>query len=114
MDAKVRNDLDPISLEVIRNKLTGIADEMQYSLLRSAFSPIVKEGLDASASLFTFSWDCRTGYVYQVRYSSSLHGTWHDIGPALIPEPGEETLTFTDPSPQAATRCYRVERTPIE
>ena len=46
-------DLDPITLEVIRNKLDGIANEMQYSLLRSAFSPIVKEGLDASSSLFT-------------------------------------------------------------
>ena len=35
------------------NKLTSIADEMQLTLLRSSFSPIVKEGLDASASLFT-------------------------------------------------------------
>ena len=54
--AAVRNTfgkLDPIVVEVIRNKLEGIANEMQYSLLRSAFSPIVKEGLDASASLFT-------------------------------------------------------------
>ena len=46
-------NLDPITLEVIRNKLDGIANEMQFSLLRSAFSPIVKEGLDASSSLFT-------------------------------------------------------------
>ena len=46
-------NFDPITLEVIRNKLDGIANEMQYSLLRSAFSPIVKEGLDASSSLFT-------------------------------------------------------------
>ncbi len=46
-------ELDPILFEVIRNKLEGIANEMQFSLLRSAFSPIVKEGLDASASLFT-------------------------------------------------------------
>ena len=44
---------DPISLEVVRNKLDGIANEMQSTLLRSSFSPIVKEGLDASASLFT-------------------------------------------------------------
>jgi N-methylhydantoinase B len=45
--------LDPITLEVVRNKLDGIANEMQQTLLRSSFSPIVKEGLDASASLFT-------------------------------------------------------------
>ena len=44
---------DPITLEVVRNKLDGIANEMQSTLVRSSFSPIVKEGLDASASLFT-------------------------------------------------------------
>ena len=46
-------ELDPITVEVVRNKLEGIANEMQQTLLRSSFSPIVKEGLDASASLFT-------------------------------------------------------------
>ncbi|HEY8289289.1 MAG TPA: hydantoinase/oxoprolinase family protein, partial [Acetobacteraceae bacterium] len=44
---------DPITMEVIRHKLEGIANEMQSTLLRSSFSPIVKEGLDASAGLFT-------------------------------------------------------------
>jgi N-methylhydantoinase B/oxoprolinase/acetone carboxylase alpha subunit len=46
-------DLDPITVEVTRHKLEGIANEMQSTLLRSSFSPIVKEGLDASAGLFT-------------------------------------------------------------
>lgn len=45
--------IDPITLEVVRNKLDGIANEMESTLLRSSFSPIVREGLDASASLFT-------------------------------------------------------------
>lgn len=45
--------IDPITLEVVRHKLDGIANEMELNLLRSSFSPIVKEGLDASASLFT-------------------------------------------------------------
>ncbi|MGM0743225.1 MAG: hydantoinase B/oxoprolinase family protein [Pseudomonadota bacterium] len=45
--------IDPITLEVVRNKLEGVANEMQSTLLRSSFSPIVREGLDASASLFT-------------------------------------------------------------
>lgn len=44
--------LDPITIEVVRHKLEGIANEMESALLRSSFSPIVKEGLDASASLF--------------------------------------------------------------
>jgi N-methylhydantoinase B len=45
--------IDPITLEVVRNKVEGIANEMQSTLLRSSFSTVVKEGLDASASLFT-------------------------------------------------------------
>lgn len=45
--------IDPITLEVVRHKLDGIANEMEMTLLKSSFSPIVKEGLDASASLFT-------------------------------------------------------------
>jgi N-methylhydantoinase B len=45
--------IDPILLEVLRNRLEAIADEMELTLLRSAASPIVKEGLDASAALFT-------------------------------------------------------------
>ena len=49
--------LDPITVEVIRHKLEGIANEMQSTLLRSSFSPIVKEGLDASAGLFTARGD---------------------------------------------------------
>ncbi len=46
-------NIDPITLEVVRNKVEGIANEMQSTLLRSSFSTVVKEGLDASASLFT-------------------------------------------------------------
>src|SRR5215467_9538709 len=44
--------LDPIAIDITRYKLDGIAGEMQSTLLRSSFSPIVREGLDASASLF--------------------------------------------------------------
>lgn len=51
-DTARENTLDPITLEVVRHKIEGIADEMEDTLLRSSFSPIVKEGLDASASLF--------------------------------------------------------------
>jgi N-methylhydantoinase B len=53
MTANPDAPLDPITVEVVRHKLDGIANEMQSTLLRSSFSPIVKEGLDASASLFT-------------------------------------------------------------
>lgn len=50
---RAQDEPDPVTVEVIRHKLEGIANEMQSTLLRSSFSPIVKEGLDASAGLFT-------------------------------------------------------------
>ncbi|MEI2416259.1 hydantoinase B/oxoprolinase family protein [Orrella sp. JC864] len=53
IDGQAGAGLDPVTVEVIRHKLEGIANEMESTLLRSSFSPIVKEGLDASASLFT-------------------------------------------------------------
>ena len=53
MNATTQATLDPVTVEVVRNKLDGIANEMELTLLKSSFSPIVKEGLDASASLFT-------------------------------------------------------------
>jgi N-methylhydantoinase B len=44
--------LDPVVLEVVRNQLDGIAEEMEVALVRSAYSSIVKEGHDASTGLF--------------------------------------------------------------
>lgn len=49
----VASDFDPVTLEVIRHRLDTIAEEMETVLLKSSCSPLVKEGLDASASLFT-------------------------------------------------------------
>ena len=49
----MRNDaIDPITLEVLRNRLEAIAQEMQDALVRSAYSNIIKEGHDCSAALF--------------------------------------------------------------
>jgi N-methylhydantoinase B len=44
--------LDPATIEIVRRRLEGIAEEMQSVMLRSAVSPIVREANDASASLF--------------------------------------------------------------
>ena len=51
--AAIQDRFDPVTLEVLRHRLDKIAEEMQATLLKSSCSPIVKEGLDASASLFT-------------------------------------------------------------
>lgn len=44
--------IDPVTLEVIRHRLKSIADEMEMTLLKSAYSSIIKEGLDASTAIF--------------------------------------------------------------
>ena len=49
--------VDPITLEVIRHRLKSIADEMLITLVKSAYSSIVKEGLDASTAIFDTGGD---------------------------------------------------------
>ncbi|MFP5331506.1 MAG: hydantoinase B/oxoprolinase family protein [Acidimicrobiia bacterium] len=44
---------EPISLEVARHRLAGIADEMGVVLRRTAYSPNIKERADCSAAVFT-------------------------------------------------------------
>jgi len=43
---------DPVTLELVRNRLDAIARQMQMTLLRSATSLIVREGEDGSTGLF--------------------------------------------------------------
>ena len=43
--------IDPISFEVIRNALSSIADEMALVLMRSAYSPVVRDSMDYSTAL---------------------------------------------------------------
>ena len=38
--------VDPVTLEVVRNRLDVIAQEMELALIRSAFSVVIKEGAD--------------------------------------------------------------------
>jgi N-methylhydantoinase B len=44
--------VDPITLEVICNRFDAIAAEIQHTLLRVAYSVILKEGEDCSAAIF--------------------------------------------------------------
>ncbi|MGV3650678.1 MAG: hydantoinase B/oxoprolinase family protein [Devosia sp.] len=43
--------IDPITLEVIRNGLASIADEMALIIMRSAYSPVVRDIMDYSTGL---------------------------------------------------------------
>ena len=42
---------DPITFEVIKNFITAATEEMEVVLLKSAYSPIIKELLDASCGI---------------------------------------------------------------
>jgi N-methylhydantoinase B len=44
--------VDPVTLEVLRNQLEGIAEEMGRTLIRGAYSPNIKERQDCSTALF--------------------------------------------------------------
>jgi len=44
--------VDPITLEVARNRLEAMADDMGIVLRRTAYSPNIKERADCSAALF--------------------------------------------------------------
>ncbi|MWG34492.1 hydantoinase B/oxoprolinase family protein [Halomarina oriensis] len=44
--------MDPIALEVFRNRLEGVAEEMGQVLIRGAYSPNIKERRDCSTALF--------------------------------------------------------------
>jgi N-methylhydantoinase B len=43
---------DPVALEVLRGRLTAIADEMEFVLLKSSYSSIITEALDATCAVF--------------------------------------------------------------
>jgi N-methylhydantoinase B/oxoprolinase/acetone carboxylase alpha subunit len=45
--------VDPAALQILISRLTGVCEEMGAVLRRAAFSPNIKERMDASAALFT-------------------------------------------------------------
>ena len=44
--------VDPVALEVLRGRLAAAADEMEFVLLKSSYSPIINEALDATCAIF--------------------------------------------------------------
>ena len=63
---------DPITLEVLWNRLLSVAQEQQVALMRTAFSTIVRESQDLACGLF----DTRGQMIAQ-----SLTGTPGHINP---------------------------------
>ena len=53
MNAPRQTTLDAFRLEILSNALNAITEEIQLTLLRSAYSQVVKEAQDASCAIFT-------------------------------------------------------------
>ena len=43
--------IDPITFEVMANALSSTADEMAITIMRSAYSPVVRDSMDYSTAL---------------------------------------------------------------
>ena len=46
------SDVDPVTLEVLRNALAAVAEEMNATLVRTAYSPNIKDRKDCSCAVF--------------------------------------------------------------
>src|ERR1700693_3819172 len=45
-------ELDPVTLAVVQNGLQQVCNEMDLAFVRSAFSPVIAEGLDRSDGIY--------------------------------------------------------------
>ena len=50
--AAMTNEIDPITLAVIRGSLEQIADEMDATFERMAFSPVISDGFDRASGIY--------------------------------------------------------------
>lgn len=59
----VPDGIDPVFLQVLRARLSGIVREMQLSLFRTGYSTIIRESQDASCALLTAGGDVIAQHV---------------------------------------------------
>jgi N-methylhydantoinase B len=89
---------DPITLEVVKNALSSIADEMALVILRTAYSSIVRDSMDYSTGLCD-----RHGRVIAHGLTMALHlGAFPDAMQALLRDYGNDmhegdVFVFNDP-----------------
>lgn len=68
--------MDPVTLEVLRGQLDAAAEEMQATLLKSSYSTIISESLDATSALFD-----RSGNTVAQAVSIPIHlGVLAELG----------------------------------
>ena len=88
MHTLLNKQVDPIRLEVIRNRLTAIADEMGLALQRTAYSTNIKTRLDFSCAIFD-----RSLRVIAQSFSQPVHlGSLAHFVPQIISQYGIDRL----------------------
>lgn len=98
MTTPVENRIDAITLEVVRNALGSIADEMALVIMRTAYSAIVRDSMDYSTGVCD-----RHGRVVAHGLTMALHlGSFPDAMQALTREYGDrvregDVFVFNDP-----------------
>lgn len=84
--------LDPVRVEVFRNALTAIADEMGVALRRAAYSTNIKTRLDYSCALFD-----PEGRTLAQAFTQPIHlGTLRHFVPRILESVGVDTLVPGD------------------
>jgi len=92
------NAADPVTMEVVRNALGSIADEMALVVMRTAYSTIVRDSMDYSTGLCD-----RHGQVVAHGLTMALHlGSFPDAMQALVRSHGNDMrpgdmFVFNDP-----------------
>jgi len=88
-------DLDPVTLEILRNQLESVAEEMGQVLITGAYSPNIKERQDCSTALFDASGDL----IAQAEHIPVHLGAMPDAVDVVMgrdPEPGD-VFAVNDP-----------------
>lgn len=77
--------VDPVTLEIVKNALCSIADEMALVILRTAYSPIVRDSMDFSTAVFD-----RNGRTIAQGLTLAVHlGAFPDAMRKVVSEHGE-------------------------
>ncbi|NGM70291.1 hydantoinase B/oxoprolinase family protein [Natronolimnobius sp. AArcel1] len=90
-----RSSIDPVTLEVLRNQLESVAEEMGQTLIRGAYSPNIKERRDCSTALF----DAEGRMIAQAEHIPVHLGAMPAAVDAVLkcdPEPGD-VFVLNDP-----------------
>ena len=89
--------LDPITLEVLWNRLLSVVNEQQVTLMRTAFSTIVRESQDLACGVFdTHGWmiaQSLTGTPGHINAMATGVRHFLNVYPAETLEPGDVLIT---------------------